>query len=243
MARISTFNWSQLDRQTLFNIMYELRERIVGHTLPSQKFHDLIIKHVKGYIPIKGRKQLSSEVQKSWVYVGGAYYGDLDKERNTSIELCLTFNPKDKAVEMSGRRFTRFCIGFADTILHEIIHMRQFRKRKFKALPDYPSTATRINQRKEQEYLGNFDEIDAYSFNIACELDDKFNGNIKKIVAYLNEDQKGTRRTHNSFRMYLKAFGHDHNHLVIKRVKKRAIHYLSKAVNGKPFRSVDWINR
>ena len=243
MARASSFDWSQLDRQTLFDIMYMLRESFVGQNVPVQKFHDSIIRHVKCWMPIKAQKQKDSKVTKGWVFVGGSYYSDKDKDRNQSIELCLAYNPKDKKIVMTPRKFSRFCLTFADTILHEVIHMRQFRKRKFAHLPDYSSSATRIKQKEEQEYLGHKDEIDAYAFNIACELDDKFSSNTRKIVNYLNEDQKGTRRAHNSYRMYLKAFGHDHNHPVIQRLKKRVVHYMPKAKQGKPFRSVDWIKR
>jgi DNA-binding NtrC family response regulator len=131
----------------------------------------------------------------------------------------------------------------ADTVLHEIMHMRQYRRRKFKDLPDYASTAARAEKRQEQEYLGNSDEIDAYSFNIACELLDKFHGNTKKAVNYLNEHQKGLRRRHNCWRMYLKAFDYEHNHPIIQRVKKKVIRYMPHALNGKPYRNKDWIDR
>lgn len=243
MARAASFNWSQLDRQTLFDIIYMLRDTVVGQQMPVQKFHDTVIRHVKSWLPIKAAKHKDPKVNRTWVYVGGSYYSGDDQDKLTSIELCLAYNPKDKNITMTPRRFSRFCIGFADTILHEVIHMRQFRKRKFKNLPAYASTASRTKQREEQEYLGNNDEIDAFAFNIACELEDKFRGNYKKIINYLNEDQKGLRRVHNSYRMYLQAFGHDHNHPVIQHVKKRVVYYLPKAKLGRPFRSADWINR
>ena len=85
--------------------------------------------------------------------------------------------------------------------MHELIHMRQYRRRKFKVLPDYASNADKTEQRDEQSYLGNSDEIDAYSYNIACELMDKFKYDTAKVVNYLNEDQtrdfdKKRNRTH-----------------------------------------------
>lgn len=243
MATSASFNWAELDRQTLFNIMYELKERIVNQSLTKTQFHDTVIRHVKHWIPIKAKKVHDLKVIQSWVYVGGTYYSDLDQGRLKSIELVLAYNEKDKKICMSPRRFSRFCLSFADTLLHEIIHMRQFRKRKFKSLPDYPSDAQRTKQREEQEYLGNNDEIDAYAFNIACELDDKFNSDAQKIVRYLNENQKGLNRAHNGWRMYLKAFGHDHNHIILRRVKKRVMYYLPRARLGKPFQTKDWISR
>ena len=134
------------------------------------------------------------------------------------------------------------CTTIADTLLHEIIHMRQFRRRNFKQLPDYASNAEKSELREEQEYLGCSDEIDAYGFNIACELMNKFGKNNIQVVNYLNENQKSKKRRPNSWRMYLKAFEHDHNHPIIQRVKKKVVRYLPAAEVGKPYRNKDWIN-
>ena len=118
--------------------------------------------------------------------------------------------------------------------------MRQFRRREFKDLPDYPSTARRESKRKEQRYLGNSDEIDAYSFNIACELIDQYK-NTNNIVKHLSVNQKNKKVKHDSWFIYLKAFDHDHDHPVIKKVKKKVLHYLPNAEIGKPYRNRDWI--
>jgi hypothetical protein len=120
--------------------------------------------------------------------------------------------------------------------------MRQHRRRNWKVLPNFPSTASRTKQREEQEYLGCRDEIDAYAFNIACELNDKFNSQKTKILNHLNVDQKSVRQRHSSYNMYLRAFGHDHNHVVIKKLKKKIVSYLPQAEVGKPYRSSEWIN-
>ena len=135
------------------------------------------------------------------------------------------------------------CLSIADAVLHEIMHMRQFRRRKFKVLPDYESNAEKTELRNEQGYLGCSDEIDAYSFNIACELFEKFKGSKRDIINYLNQNQKNKRRKHNSWRMYLKAFEHNHDHPIIKRVKKKVVRYLVAAEIGKPYRNKDWISR
>jgi hypothetical protein len=41
--------------------------------------------------------------------------------------------------------------------------------------------------------------------------------------------------------MYLKAFEHDHNHIILRRVKKKIVRYLGAAKMGKPYRNKDWI--
>jgi hypothetical protein len=37
--------------------------------------------------------------------------------------------------------------------------------------------------------LGCSDEIDAYGFNIACELLYRFNNDADKVIEYLNDDE------------------------------------------------------
>ena len=49
-----------------------------------------------------------------------------------------------------------------DTVVHELRHQRQYRKRKFKVGPERGSG--------HKEYLADPDEIDAYSISIATEL-------------------------------------------------------------------------
>ena len=244
MARnTAKFDWSTLDRQGLTHFLAEISPKVVGQKLTNAQFHKVLSKHIKKQLPIKVIKKSDTKVDFGHVYTGGAYYSDDDKARKTCIEIIFVYNPFIETVTFTAQRFRRMCALFADTVLHELMHMRQYRSRKFKELPDYASSAEKTEQRQEQEYLGNPDEIDAYGFNIACELMDKFGGNEQQVIKYLNEDQTRLRRRHNSWRMYLKAFNHDHNHVIIKRVKKKVMRYIPYAELGKPYRSKDWISR
>jgi hypothetical protein len=243
MAVRSKFNWSILDRNGLIEFFWLLYPVLTGQEIKISKFHYTLTTHIKKYLPVKIAKKQDQKVAFDWVYVGGTYYSDLDQERQKCIELVFVYNTFQDTLNMPTARYRRMCGAMADTILHEMIHMRQYRRRKFKILPDYASSAEKTEKREEQEYLGGSDEIDAYGFNIACELMDKFGGDSKQVIRYLNEDQKGLRRRHNSWRMYLKAFDHDHDHPIIKRTKKKVIKYLPQAVIGKPYRNKDWIDR
>jgi len=243
MLRSHKFNWAELDRQTLYDIMYSVKDKVVNVPLAVYDFHDIIVRHIKSHLPIKASRIYDNQVNQGWAWIGGAYYSDLDADYLQSIEINFAYQSAKDSIKVSHLRFKHMCTLFADTILHEIIHMRQFRKRKFKHLPDYASTARREKQRREQEYLGNNDEIDAYAFNIACEMLVKAEGNHKKVIRLLNENQKGTRKKTTCWLVYLKAFNHDHNHPIIKRMKKRIAYYLPKADRGRPFRTCDWISR
>jgi len=243
VAKLSKFDWSILDRDGLASFFWHIHPEITGKDITIAKFHNKLSTHIKKYLPIKIAKKNEHKVEFNWVYVGGTYYSDLDQDRQKCIEMVFVYNSFQDTIHMTTKRYRRMCYTMADTILHELIHMRQYRRRKFKIIPDYESTAERSEKRDEQSYLGCSDEIDAYGFNIACELSSKFNFDADKIIRYLNEDQKGLRRRHNGWRMYLKAFDHDHDHPIIKRTKKKIIKYLPHAIIGKPYRNKDWINR
>jgi hypothetical protein len=242
-VQVAKYDWSMWDKHSIAQMVGESKHICVDQILTVNEFHDKITKHIKKYMPIRSRKSRELEVDKGRVWVGGVYHTEYDMNRKKSIELCLAYHPGDRFLVMTTRRFNRFCARIADVILHEVIHMRQARKRNFKDLPGYSSTAESTKQRKNQEYLGDSDEIDAYAFNMACELDEKFGGNMRQIVNYLNEEQKGKRRQYDTWRTYLKAFDYDQNHKIIRRIKKRSIYYLSRSQCVKPFQSKDWINR
>lgn len=240
---MAKFNWSILDRASIIDFLLVLSPKIVKVNLTTTKFHTLITSHLKAHIPIRTRKSKHSKVDPGTVWIGGMYMSANDMEKQKCIEIIFEYCDHNNKICLTNFQFKKVCINIADTLLHEIIHMRQYRRRKFKSLPDYASNADKTELRKEQQYLGCSDEIDAYAFNIACELHSKFNGDYNQIIAYLNENQKRTGRRFNSWRMYLKAFQHDHSHPIIQRVKKKVVRYLPFAEIGKPYRNKDWIHR
>jgi len=239
--RNPTFNWSLLDRKDLIKFLYLIHPEVSNQKISVSKFHKIIAAHLKNKLPITVTKKMDKTTEPGMVYVGGTYYSDFDKHHRRCIEIIMCYNPTQKYLELSKKGYRGICILAADTILHEIMHMRQYRRRKFKFLPDYASTAEKSSQRQEQSYLGNSDEIDAYSFNIACDLMDRFKNNEKQVAHYLRETQKLRRSS--GWKMYLTAFDFNHNHPIIRRLKKKIIKYLPNAKLGKPYKSKDWINR
>jgi hypothetical protein len=243
MSKVSSYNWSEWDKQSIIQMVMMVKEDFVGKTLSIDLFHKKLTHHIKYWMPVRVRKSQELQVEPTFVWVGGVYHTEYDMNKEKAIEICFAYSLADTKLTYTGRRFNRLCNRIADVLLHEIIHMRQARKRKFKHLPGYSSTAESTKQRQEQEYLGDNDEIDAYAFNMACELNEKFKGDMKRIVGYLNEEQKGKKRNYDTWRTYLKAFEWDQNHRIIKRIKKRSIYYLSRTQVSKPFQCKDWISR
>jgi hypothetical protein len=243
-AFTANYDWSKWDRASIANMAFLVKSDIVNHTITVDRFHEIMSRHLKKCMPVRASKSRESMVAKTFAYVGGCYYTQYDKDRQKSIEISFAYNPTDHTLCLTKRRFYRLCWRIADVVLHEIIHMQQARSRRFKDIPGFSSTAHSTKLREQQEYFGDPDEIDAYAFNMACELDDRFGRDMTRIVDYLNQDQKGRRRrVYDTWCSYLKAFNYDQNHRVIRKIKKRSIYYLTRNQLDRPFLPRNWINR
>ena len=240
MAR-EAFNWSTLDRPTLYSILNGARKHIVGRRLLIEDLHKILSSQIKFHLPIKTKLKRDPGQEQGVIYVGGCYYGTDDEYKiDKFIEIVFSYCLFDQHLKITQYRWRRICTLFADTILHEIIHMRQYRIRNWKNIPGYLSSAEFAKQRKDQNYYGHPDEIGAYAFNIACELYDQFGSNYQASTKYLDSQQCIKNKKSSYFR-YLKTFDMDQNHKIIKRLKKKVIYYLPYAKLGKPFKTSDYL--
>ena len=240
MGKSAKFNWSKLTRDDIFQIMKTCRSSVVGSKLPVGQIKQIFSQTLKSHLPIKVTKSLDKTTAKGWIFTGGFYHTEKDKINHQSIEVVFSFNPQDTTIKLTDDRFKRICARTAEVVQHEMIHMRQARKRNFKSIPGFSSFAENNKQRKEQNYLGDPDEMDAYAYNIACELYDRF-GKASHIASYLNYDLKDNRLKKDTYRWYLQTFDHNHNHPVIKKLKKRIMYYTPYAELGKPYKTADWL--
>jgi hypothetical protein len=242
MARSATFNWSKLTRNNLVDMMRGCSSLVVNKKLAIKDLQRIFSKHLKAHLPVKVTSETDPQTESSWVYVGGFYHSSNDKIGHQAIEVLFSYNPNDNYIVLNKSRFDRVCHTVADTILHEIIHMRQYRSRRWRDLPGYDSVAASHKQRVQQEYLGHPDEIDAYAFNIACSLYHRWLS-TKEIVEHLNKDHTDKRLRKDAYHMYLGTFDHKHSHPVIKKLKKRVMYYVPYAELGKPYKTTDWLKR
>lgn len=229
MTRKANFNWLELSRLDLYKILYTAKQQIVGKELPRDDLHKILSRHIKNALPIRIRKVVRNTVDFNLIYIGGAYYPEYDVKNNLFLEINFHYNTNSTFLKITEYRWNRLCLLFADTVLHELIHAKQYRRRNF-----YPGRVhTAANSA--QFYYGAKDEIDAYSFNIACQLVDKFSNNIRDIRKYINSKQRRKNR-HCLYQQYLTVFDYKHSHPVIKELKIKIIKNLPNALHGKPFK-------
>jgi hypothetical protein len=237
MGRRTPFNWSLLDRDTLYSMLYELKPEIVDRRLPIGEITKLMSKHIKTHLPIKVVSYKHKPVTKGQIWIGGAYYSELDKaDKKRFIEIEFAVPADAQTMKTSLYRWDRICTLFADTMLHEIIHTRQYRARNFKDIPGYESTAYYAKDRAWQEYYGDRDEMGAHSFNIAQDMLDKFGWDLKAIKEYLDSSIPKRVRP-NGWGRFMKSFDYNHEHPKVRQMKRKIMTQLENAWLGKPFKT------
>ena len=231
------FNWSQLNRNNLYSMLYQAGADIIGKKMPIKLLHKRLGTHIKSCLPVSIKKwQYDTKQDRGFPYMGGSYDSDLDKKgKKNFIEVVLSYHPNDQEVRITRYRWTRLCSLFADTILHEMIHMRQYRSRNFKDIPGYESTAYYHKQRMDQEYYGHRDEMGAFSFNIACEMIDRFGYNPWVISNHMDNINGRTKK--GTFTKFLSTFDWDHDHIKVRQMKQKVLKQLEYAAIGRPFKT------
>ena len=232
-----SFNWSQLNRNNLYSMLYQAGDNIVGKKLTIKTLHSRLSSHIKSCLPVSVKKwQYDAKQDRGFPYIGGSYDSVLDKKgKKKFIEVVLSYHPHDQETRITRYRWTRLCSLFADTILHEMIHMRQYRSRNFKDIPGYESTAYYHKQRMDQEYYGHRDEMGAFSFNIACEMIDRFGYRPGAICYYM--DTLTSRTKKGTFTKFLATFDWDHDHVKVQQMKQKVLRQLEYAAIGRPFKT------
>jgi hypothetical protein len=220
-------------------MLYRAKTEVVGKRLDVNELHARISKHIKQHLPVRVTKRRDTNQTPGVVYMGGMYHADYDHRGwSRYIEIVLSYHTLDDKIKITDYRWRRMCNLFADTMLHELIHVRQYRSRNFKDIPGYESTAEFAKQRKDQTYYGDKDEMGAFSFNIACEMVDRFGLDYRSAMDYMDSNEaKKHKRT--SWHRYLHAFDWNHNHKIIRKMKKKVRNQLENAYVGKPFKTTD----
>ena len=75
------FNWSLLDRNNLYSMLYGAGCDVVGQKLPLNLIHSRLSKHIKSSLPVSIKKlQYDPTQDRGFPYMGGSYDSILDKK-------------------------------------------------------------------------------------------------------------------------------------------------------------------
>lgn len=229
----SDFKWAAVSRSEIIRYLSELTPMIVDKKLEVATFYKIFSTHLKKCYPIFTKKTLRVKSLPNVVSIGGVYYPTYDATNKKSILIIFQFNSNDIFISTTASQFKIICKLIADSMLHELIHLMQYRKRKFKERSDRIRPISKNLVTKYQVYLGNRDEIEAYSFNIACELLDEFT-HIDIVLLVLTNENYYEHVSSTTLQNYIKHFKHTNNDEILVFLKQRVINNLFTAQAGTP---------
>lgn len=161
----------------------------------------------------------AQEVDVGDINVSATYDPDLDSMDRPCIELILVYSTLDNYLLMDDDLFDSVTRRVCDSLSHEQIHQQQHRARFWESW-DYDTDDV-------EEYLGNKDEIDAYSHNIANELLDYTD--YQNALTLLQTPSIITLEHSVNLWVYLRTFG-SVDHPVVKRLLKKIVRRLPNVV-------------
>jgi hypothetical protein len=107
--------------------------------------------------------------------ISGQYDPNLDRKGRRPIEVEIAFPKRRKYFtldheDLTHEHWMRMVYRLADTLGHEMVHLKQHRRRQYRNCRKYVSDDPDLSVKEQQEYFGLNDEIEAYSFNAATAM-------------------------------------------------------------------------
>lgn len=210
-------------RAEVLSIMRDLEPQVVNVLFPVQDLIETLGEFIASRFRVDVVGAVSSDVDIEDININAYYDPDLDERKKVSIELVLITNPNANHIILDEMDWMNLCMLVADSLAHELIHMRSYRARDFEDVAVKHAMA--FNEHPDtQEYLADPDEIEAYAYNIAQELQTQKNplsklSNLKSVS--INDSL-------NLF-AYVKTFDTDAKHPVLKRLLKKVYKHLKKS--------------
>ncbi len=216
-----TFNWYAVCRTDLIDTVMFCKKILVGRSKSTNLFFDTIKYQMKKKYPILIRKKLSNDDN---IKIGGKFLVEQDRHNKKSI-IVEFFLPGSKHINISSEYLLNIAKCIADTVLHELIHMRQYRSSNY-SINFYPSYFSTI-------------EIQAYSFNIACELYDNI---LDKTKMFSLIEKNKIAEFSNTYNFYLQLCNNNMQHTAMRKLKNQIKKYVPLVEKGFPFRSGKWLS-
>jgi len=200
------------------NICKELEQLILDKIFLTDNFIDLVGNFISHRFKVDVLHAVSAQVNFGDIDITAHYNSDKDENCKISIELILITNPYDQYLIFDKELFDQFSIRLADTLAHELIHMRQSRARDYKHI-EYKNNE---ELQTDSEYLSNPDEIDAFAYGIAVELK-----NLPNPLKKLSNPKTITIKDSANLWTYVKTFSNDDTNTILKKLYKKIYKYLT----------------
>jgi len=110
---------------------------------------------------------LLENIDKRDCIIGGLYDSQMTR---IPITLELKFSANSNKIKMSKGCWNSLLFDIYSILLHEHVHLGQMRNRRFEEFTMFQPLNSKMKMTEHQEYLAEWDEIDAYGLSIALEI-------------------------------------------------------------------------
>lgn len=207
------------DRRVIISILDELRKDMVNQVLLVDEAVHMLGYHLGTRFRVDVSHAESVESDQNDIDFNAYYDSGLDENGDISIELYIVTNPHNDFIILDDNGFDAIARRCADSIIHEVIHMKQSRSRDFLEVDDMAYCMVEDEVLESQLYLSNMDEIHAYGYNIAQELLDT--GDLQTSLKKLEKATSIKIEDSVNLWAYVNTFAKDMDHPVLKRLIKR----------------------
>ena len=210
-------------RKQVLEILEELKPEIVNQFLTVDELIQAYGYFIGTRFNVDVKHAETTQVESNDIEFNGYYDGGLDEFGDIPIEIYLITNPIVDVCIIDLEQFETISRKIADTLSHEVIHMKQYRARDFLEVETVGYSDAEDEDEDEDEenryYLSSPDEINAYAYNIANELLDRHG--ITTVLEKLNTVSKIEIEDSINLWAYVHAFEKDTNHPVLRKLCKQ----------------------
>ena len=206
-------------RKEILEILKDLEPKIVNQFYTIDELIQEYGYFIGSRFNVDVKHAEATQIEHNDIDVNGFYDGGLDEGEETPIEIYLVTNPLQDIMIIDEEQFLSIGRRIADTLSHEVIHMRQYRARDFLEVETVQYKDMETEEEENKWYLSSPDEINAYAYNIANELLERNDlQTVKEILVKVKEV-----KIQDSVNLwaYVTTFEKDVNHPVMKRLIKR----------------------
>lgn len=206
-------------RKEVLEIFDELKPIVVNNFFTVEDLVNAIGVFIGERFHIHVKHAESAQVDQNSIQFNGFYDGGLDEAGDIPIEIYMITNPIQDVILIDNEQFDLIGRELADTLAHEVIHMKQSRSRDFLEVGIIVDKEPESEEEENRYYLSSPDEINAYAYNIANELLER--NSLPMVMKKLNNLRAISMQDSMNLWAYVQTFNKDATHPVLKKLIKK----------------------
>lgn len=154
-------------RVQLLKKLRPLEQNLANIVMPSDEMIDHLAFYLHDHLKVNVYRSLSYKCPPETIIPSAEYFSEFDSKKEPPIHVTLISHPNNKMFLWNYQHCDHVFGLIADTVIHEMVHMRNTRKRRFQQFTNY-------DYDDEMIILSDPDCIDAYAHNIADDIASAF---------------------------------------------------------------------